>query len=97
MFVRMGSFRVAEGKGDELRRIYLGECVPMVRAAPGNMDCCLLESATDPDAIAAWTVWQNEDDAKAYEASGTAAAVVAKVRHLFVGPPTLQSFRVLRG
>jgi heme-degrading monooxygenase HmoA len=96
MFVRMGSFRVVPGQLEELRRIYLGECASMVKAAPGNLDCCLLESATDPDSVAAWTVWQTEKDAQEYDASGTAKAVVAKVRHLFVGPPTLSSFRIRR-
>ncbi len=92
----MGSFRVVDGKVAELRRIYLGECVPMVRAAAGNLDCCLLESPTDEHAISAWTVWQSEQHAIDYEQSGTAKAVVEKVRHLFAGPPTLQTFRVRR-
>jgi len=96
MFVRMGSFRVQTGQLDELRRIYLGDCAPLVKAAPGNLDCCLLESVTDGDSVAAWTVWQSEQHAADYEASGTAQSVVAKVRHLFAGPPTLQSFRVRR-
>ena len=96
MFVRMGSFRVRDGALDELRRIYLGECAAVVRAAPGNLDCCLLESATEAGALAAWTVWQSEADALAYEASGTAQGVVARVRHLFAGPPTLSSYHVRR-
>jgi heme-degrading monooxygenase HmoA len=94
MFVRMGSFRVAEGKLDELRRIYLGECAAIVRAAPGNLDCCLLESASDEREIAAWTVWQSEQEAQHYDASGAAAAVVGKVRHLFESAPRLESYRV---
>jgi quinol monooxygenase YgiN len=97
MWVRMGSFRVVTGKLDELRRVYLQECVPIVKAAAGNLDCCLLESTTDEDAIIAWTVWQTEQHATDYEMSGTARAVVAKVRHLFAGPPALQSFRIWRG
>jgi heme-degrading monooxygenase HmoA len=94
VFARMGSFRVAPGKLEELRRIYLGECAPIVKSAPGNLDCCLLESATDPDAVAAWTVWQTEKHAQDYDSSGMAQTVVAKVRHLFAGPPTLSSYRV---
>lgn len=97
MFVRMGSFRVLPGKLDDLRRIYLEECAPIVKAAPGNLDCCLLESATDAGSVAAWTVWQTERHAADYEASGTAQSIVAKVKDLFAGPPTLQSFHVRRG
>ncbi len=94
MFVRMGSFRVQPGQLEELRRVYLGECAPLVKREPGNLDCCLLESATDRDAVSAWTVWQSEADAKAYDASGAAQAIVARVKHLFAGPPVLQSFHV---
>ncbi len=94
MFVRMGSFRIAPGAIDELRRIYLGECAPLVKAVSGNLDCCLLESSIDATAIAAWTVWRSEGDAIAYEMSGVAQLVVAKVRHLFAEAPTLASYRV---
>ncbi len=93
MWIRMGSFRVKPGQLEALRRIYLGECIPVVRAEPGNEDCCLLESAEDPDEVAAWTVWSTERHALAYEASGRAQEVVSKVRHLFAGSPTLRSFR----
>ena len=96
MWVRMASFRVTPGGLHELRRIYLGECAPLVRGVAGNLDCCLLESPAEPDQVAAWTAWQSEQDACAYEASGKAQEVVARVRHLFAGPPVLQSFRVRR-
>jgi heme-degrading monooxygenase HmoA len=96
VFVRMGSFRVASGKLEELRRVYLGECAPIVKKALGNLDCCLLESATEPESVAAWTVWETEAHAREYEASGTAQAVVGKVKHLFASAPTLQSYRIRR-
>lgn len=91
-FVRLGSFRVQPGKLDELRRIYLGECAPLVKAEPGNLECCLLESATDGDAVSAFTEWASEADAQAYDQSGTAQRIVGRVKHLFSGPPVLQSF-----
>ena len=96
MWVRMGTFRVTPGALGELRRVYLGECAPQVRVVAGNVDCCLLESSEDPDQVAAWTVWQSEQHARDYEASGKAQEVVAKVRHFFAGAPSLQSFRVRR-
>lgn len=96
MWIRLGSFAVVAGKLDELRASYQRDCVPLVRAAAGNVDCYLMESADEADRCVACTIWQTEDAAKAYEASGAAAAVVAKVRAFFAGPPTLASYRVER-
>ena len=94
MFVRLGSFEVRAGRLDELRATYYRDCVPIVRAAPGNVDAYLLEPTEGP--IIACTIWRTEEDALAYEASGTAQEVVARVKPLFAGPPTLRSYRVLR-
>jgi heme-degrading monooxygenase HmoA len=100
MFVRLGSFEVVPGKLAELRETYNRDCAPIVRAAPGNLDVYLLEPAdgTGPDTgpILACTIWGAEADARAYEASGTAKEVVAKVKPFFAGPPTLRSYRVNR-
>lgn len=92
-FVRMGSFRIQPGTLDELRRLYLGECAPLVKAEPGNLDCCLLESTADAETVSAWTEWVSEAHAQAYEQSGAAQRMVGRVKHLFAGPPSLQSFR----
>jgi heme-degrading monooxygenase HmoA len=96
MFVRLGSFEVVLGKLDELRTIYNRDCVPVVRAAPGNVDVYLLEPAQGTGPIVACTIWATEEAAAAYDASGTAKEVVSKVRHFFAGPPTLRSYRIQR-
>lgn len=96
MFVRHGAFEVVSGKLDALREIYNRDCVPIVRAAPGNVDVYLLEPADGTGAIIAVTLWQSEEHARAYDASGTAQEVVAKVKAFFAGPPTLRSYRVQR-
>lgn len=97
MFVRQGSFEVVPGKLDALRETYTRDCIPIVRAAPGNVDVYLLEPADGVGPIVACTVWRSEEDASAYDASGTAKEVVAKVKSFFAGPPTLRSYRIQRG
>ncbi len=96
MFVRLGSFEVQPGRLDELRATYYRDCVPIVKAAPGNVDAYLLESADGSNTIVACTIWQTEADAVAYDASGTAKEVVARVKPLFAGPPSLRSYRIQR-
>jgi quinol monooxygenase YgiN len=93
MYIRMGSFQVVDGALAELQALYTRECVPIVKAAPGNIDAYLLEPVASADPVIACTVWHDEASASAYDASGTAQDVVAKVRHLFAGPPTLRSYR----
>jgi heme-degrading monooxygenase HmoA len=95
MFVRLGTFAVKPGELETLRTTYEGACVPVVRAEPGNVDCFLLEPVGGGDVVAC-TMWRTEEDAVRYEASGTAQEVVAKVRQLFAGPPTLAAYRVVR-
>jgi len=94
MWIRLGSFSVAAGKLADLRTVYYRDCAPIVRSAPGSVDCYLMESADDPQRCVVCTIWQTEQDAKAYESSGAAMEVVGKVRAFFAGPPTLESFRV---
>jgi SAM-dependent methyltransferase len=95
MFVRLGSFAVKAGELETLRETYNTACVPLVRAAPGNVDCFLLEPVAPGD-IVACTMWHSEEDAVRYESSGAAAEVVAKVRAHFAGPPALATYRVVR-
>jgi heme-degrading monooxygenase HmoA len=95
MFVRLGSFAVKPGELETLRENYNEVCAPLVRAAEGNVDCFLLEPVAPGDVIAC-TMWRTEEDAVRYESSGTAQAVVAKVRQHFAGPPKLDAYRVVR-
>jgi heme-degrading monooxygenase HmoA len=96
MFVRVGTFRIKPGMLDALRQRYYDDCAPVVRAAKGSLDCYVLEPVSVEDPVAVCTVWQTEDDALAYEASGSAAEVVGRVREFFAGPPDLRSYRIQR-
>ena len=90
MIYRIASF--ATGDAATLAQLYGAECVPAVRAEPGNVDCFLLAPTADGDMLAC-TVWASEADAARYDASGRGAEIAARVRHLFAGPPTLRTYR----
>lgn len=96
MFGRMGTFEIRPGALSALRRRYITECVPIVRATEGSVDCFVLESADSATTVAVCTVWRTEADAIAYEASGRAAEVVGRVSEFFASRPTLASYRVHR-
>jgi heme-degrading monooxygenase HmoA len=88
----MGSFAVKPGEEERLKRTYNGVAVPKVRACSGNRACLLLEPAVAGEAFRVITIWETRAAAEAYEASGSAAEVVALVRDCFAGPPTLSSY-----
>jgi quinol monooxygenase YgiN len=92
MWVRLGAFSVKPGQAADLRQTYNDVAVPKVRGCAGNLGCLLLEPTGDDDHFLAVTIWQHRAAAEAYEASGTAAEVVALVRSFFAGPPTLRSY-----
>ena len=96
MFVRVGAFRIHPGTLDALRERYYRDCAPVVQSSPGSVDCYVLEPANIEDPLLVCTVWQTEADAVAYEASGSAAEVVGRVREFFAGPPELRSYRINR-
>jgi heme-degrading monooxygenase HmoA len=92
MWIRIGSFPVKPGCIGRLRDVYNREAVPRVRGQPGNVACLLLEPASGEGAYKAITIWSSRQAGEAYDASGTAAEIVALVRECFAGPPTLEAF-----
>lgn len=93
MWIRVGSFAVKPEAVERLKSTYNGVAVPKVRSCAGNLACLLLEPAIVGEAFSVITVWQTRAAAEAYEASGSAAEVVALVRDCFAGPPTLASYQ----
>jgi len=91
-FVRIGQFKAKPELVTELCETYERDAIPAIRAATGNVSAVLLQQHEAPDEFLAITVWRTRADAEAYDASGQAAQMVAKVRHAFAGPPTLRTY-----
>lgn len=92
MWIRMGTFAVKPTEVERLKRTYNDLAVPKVRACAGNLACLLLEPSAAGEPFNVITVWETRAAAEAYEASGSAAEVVALVRDCFAGPPRLTSY-----
>ena len=91
-FVRVGEFRTKADAADEVARIYEREAIPAIRAVSGNLAALLLRQHEQPDRFLAITIWRSRADAEAYGKSGLAQEMVSKIRHAFVGPPTLTTY-----
>ena len=92
MVVRLTHFGVSPEKVEAMRKLYTDEAIPVVRSQKGNLDCRLLEPVNRNDDFISMTVWDNQEDADAYESTGTYKRLVDKVRGLFSGDPTLKVY-----
>jgi quinol monooxygenase YgiN len=93
MWIRLIEVMIQTERLDEMRKIYNEEIVPEVKACKGNIDVFLMESHDRPGQILSFTSWESEKDGDAYE-RGTYLKMVNKVKHTFVGMPTLWSYEV---
>src|SRR4051812_42350121 len=62
-FVRIGQFKAIPDKADDLRSIYEGEAIPIIRAARGNISAVLLKQHEARDSFMAITLWESAADA----------------------------------
>ena len=96
MWIRLIEVRIQPDKLEEMRRIYNEEIVPAVKAQKGNIDVFLMESLDREGQVFSFTSWESQADGDAYEASRGYFQNVNKVKHTFVGMPTLWSYEVKR-
>lgn len=71
LFVRTVALRVADGKVKDFRRMWTKEVLPKLREVPGCRDAFLVASVKGRDRVMSVTVWERDEDAVRYEASGT--------------------------
>lgn len=94
MWVRLTFVKIQPDRMDEMRKIYYEKIVPAVKAQKGNVDIFLLESVDEEGEVISFNAWDSKEDGDTYEATGTYAEMVNKVKHTFAAPPTLKSYEV---
>jgi quinol monooxygenase YgiN len=93
MVVRLTYFNFSPGKIDELKKFYNEVAIPTVRKQKGNLDCKLLEPLNKKDEHISMTIWDNQADADAYEATGVYKKLVDQIRKFFAKEPVLKVYR----
>jgi quinol monooxygenase YgiN len=96
MWIRLIEVKIQPDKLEEVRRIYNEQIVPAVKSHKGNIDVFLMESLDREGQVLSFTSWESQADGDAYEASRGYFHNVNKVRHAFLGMPTLWSYEVKR-
>ena len=79
---------------DEFRKIYKDEICPIIEKQNRYANAMLLEPVSKEDNFISCTMWDNKENADAYEASGTYKEMVVKVLHTLEAPPTIKSYEV---
>jgi heme-degrading monooxygenase HmoA len=93
-WVRLTYFKLQPDRIDEMKKIYHGEIVPMVRDQWGNVDIFLLEPVEKENEFISCTMWESQADGDIYEASGVYGEAVDKINHTFDGSVTLISYEI---
>lgn len=92
MIVRLTYFNFSPGKIDELKKFYNDVAIPTVRKQKGNLDCRLLDPVNKKDEHISMTVWDNEEDATAYESTGVYKNLIEQARKFFAKEPVLKVY-----
>ncbi len=93
MITRLTYFGFLPDKLEELKKIYNEEAAPVVRQQKGNLECRLLEPLNKTDDYISMTVWDNQEDADAYQSSGVYKKLVDRVRPFFSKEPVLKVYQ----
>jgi len=83
IFVRIVSVRIAPERLPEFVDIYAHHVVPALRERPGCRGVLLAEGAEHPDGILSISLWDREEDAVRYEASGEPERLTARLKATF--------------
>ena len=92
MVVRLTYFVFSPEKIEELKKFYNEEAIPTVKKQKGNLDCRLLEPVNKNDEYISMTVWDNQEDADAYQSTGVYNQLLEKVKKFFSKEPKLKVY-----
>jgi heme-degrading monooxygenase HmoA len=94
MFARLTFISIQPERMEELKRIYNEEILPVVKSQKGNVGIWLLEPTNSADEYISLTEWTSEEEANAYEASGTYRTLVDKIKDMYTAKPVLKTYNV---
>ncbi len=95
MWVRLTYGKVDPAHVDELRDLYNSdEMSGVISKQKGHRFHHLLESVDAPGETVSLTAFDSQEDAEAYEQSGTYKELVDKIRNYITAPPELRTYEV---
>ena len=92
MVVRLTYLQFLPEKVNDSKKFYNEVAIPTVRKQKGSLDCRLLEPVDKNDDYISMTVWDNDEDADAYQSTGVYKSLVDQVRANLSKAPVLKVF-----
>jgi heme-degrading monooxygenase HmoA len=92
MIVRLTYVSFLPEQVEEARNSYNDEIMPVVKSQKGNLDCRLLEPIGKTEDYISMTVWDNKEDADAYQNSGVYRQLVEKLKKFYSKEPVLKIY-----
>lgn len=96
MFVRFTYLYFTADKRADAKAVYNSEIAPVIRKQKGNKQVLLLEAPGDSQEFISYSLWEDEADVKAFEASADYAPVIARIKEMVSEPP-VQKYYVAEG
>jgi heme-degrading monooxygenase HmoA len=93
MIVRLTYLSFSPEKIGEMKKFYNEVAIPTVKSQKGNLDCKLLEPIDRKEEYISMTVWDNQEDANAYQETGVYKSLVDQVRPFFTKEPVLSIYQ----
>lgn len=93
MQARTTTVNIERTKIAEASHIYEDSIIPVIRGLKGFHAAYLMVDHATGQGVSV-TIWASEEDAKAYESSGSYKEQVAKLAALFTSPPALATYTV---
>ncbi len=80
MFIRFTNLTIPAERVSEAKAVYTSEIAAVIRKQKGNQGALLLEPEENGDEFISLTLWQNEDDIKAFEATEVYKKVLGRIK-----------------
>ena len=94
MFLRFTYLFFAEEKIAEAKSIYINEIAPVISKQKGSKQVFLLEPSDGSNEFISYSLWEDESDIKAFEASDDYLPVISRVKELVSKPPVQKYYHV---
>ena len=92
MIVRLTYFKLVPESVDEAKAVYNREVVPVAKEQKGNLGIRLIVPVDKSDDFISISEWATQEDADAYESSGTYKALVGKLVDFLTKPVVLKTY-----
>ena len=96
MFLRLTYLYFSPENAGKAKDVYMTEIASVIRNQKGNKEVLFLESAENSEEFISYSLWENESDIKAFEASPDYVKAINRVKEFASKAPVQKYYKVNR-